>query len=186
MSILIPVLTAIISASAALAGVYLNSRIQLTLRKEKFDELIYKEKFAIYKKLITHVTATQELLYEMRWSSSSDEEEESAKHNQLANERLAFRLALSRAHFLAPDKVLNAGSKLELAFLLPPKDSKEWFDFHSEIHRGKLALDWAVRNDLGINPVSDNIKSTIEQTHFSFLRRALSAVKSSDQQKWRQ
>jgi len=153
------VFTAFISAGSALLGVGMTFVFQLVLRTEKFKELVYKERLAVYKQLIECATEIVHL-WPLMMVKSMPHLEDPAGRDKLSRELARYPFLLSLAEYIAADQVLDPAAHFRQLTMASVKEDER------RIHYGKivgtqLALIRAVRADLGVDPIAEDIKKTL-------------------------
>jgi len=163
MSDIVPVLTALIGAVAALSGIALALIFQLLFRKEKFKELVYKERFAVYKQLVECAVEIVRL-WPVSMVKNMGIMDDMTGGNKLDGELARYPFLLSLAEYIAADQILNPATRFRNLIAVPVKNRDEGRDQYAEITRSQRELTRAVRVDLGVDPLSKDIKKTIHDS----------------------
>ena len=167
MSEYIPVFTALIGAGAALLGVAGTLAFQIFLRKEKFKELVYKERFTVYKQLVECAVEIVHL-WPILMMEGISHIEDPASRDKLNSELARYPRLLSLAEYIAADQVLQPATHFrQLTVLTVKKDGRR--EQYGGIVGAQMALTTAVRADLGIDPLAKDIKKTVHDTWLTFI-----------------
>jgi len=167
MSDFVPVFTALIGAGAALLGIAGTIVFQVFLLKEKFKELVYKERFAVYKQLVECAVEIVHL-WPIIMMEDMPHVENPVSRDKLTSELARYPLLLSLAEYIAADQVLQPAAHLrQLTIISVKKDDRR--AQYGKIVGAQMALVRAVRVDLGVDPLAKDIKKTVHNTWLTFI-----------------
>ncbi len=141
---------ALVAGIFTIVGAFIGFYINLLLRKEQFKEIVYKEKFAFYKKLTEELAP---IITETVYLSQEGE-----KSKELIAQTYRFITTLHSGWFIITNDILNAG--LDIFDMLTSSEiSGKPYEVLGEKFRKFLGL---IRLELHAKAISEGIKETLD------------------------
>lgn len=144
------VLAGLFTLIGVLVGGFFGYRMHMTLRKEKFKEVLYKEQLAAGKELTEHLAHI--VIAMTQWP------EKGPKPDEISSHAGSFLKSLLTVRFLLSDKLIQTGFEL-MEICLKVNRSDAFGEIFGEKLREFLRL---IRKELAIDLITTDIITTFE------------------------